>query len=459
MWNKDYSRRAFIKQNSIAGLGAALTLGASSSLVASVLKGGEAPAILGGQSVRTKAWPEWPVWNPETDEKHLLEVVRSGVWSRSEVVSEFESKFAEAVGAKRCVTVVNGTNALITSLLQLGIGGGDEVIVPPYTFVATIDAVLATGAIPIFVDTDPETFQINSSKIEAKITPRTRAILPVHICGLPADMVNIMKIAKKQNLVVVEDVAQAHMAEIGNKQVGTFGNAGCYSFQNSKNFPIGEGGAIVSDDDEFIDKCFSYHNLGRSYRSMIDSYGKGYVIPGNKLRLTEYQATIGLTRFRTFQEETNRRNENAAYLISKIKDIPGITPYKLYPDVTRTSLHLFPFRYNREAFKNLPREDFISALNAEGIPCKSGYKPLNKDPFLVEAFRSKNYQRMYAKEVLDINRYLEQNQCPDNDRLCNEEAVWFFHYMLLGDKSDMDSIVNAMTKTYANADNIKKRVK
>lgn len=456
MFMNNYSRRDFIKKNTTAGVGAALAIGAIPSLFSNVLNDEGTPAVLGGQAVRSKDWPDWPRWNPETDEKLLLEVMRSGTWSRSRVVAEFEDKFASAVGSKRCLTVVNGTNAMIVSLMQLGVGGGDEVIVPPYTFIATIDAVLATGAIPVFVDTDPETFQIDSSKIEEKITSRTKAILPVHICGIPADMITIMGIAKKHGLLVVEDCAQAHMAEIGNKQVGTFGNSGCFSFQNSKNFPIGEGGAIVSDDEEFIDKCFSYHNFGVSTRSMVDDYGKGYVIPGNKLRLTEYQAAIGLTRFRTFQKETTLRNLNAEYLKSKLKDIPGILPFKLYPNVTRTSLHLFPFRYKKEEYNGLSKEDYLIALRAEGIPCSGGYSAINKHPYLKETFQSKNYKQMYSKEMLDYDSYMERNECPINDRLCSDEAIWFSQSMLLGDKSDMNDIANAMIKIHANSAKIRR---
>ncbi len=222
------------------------------------------------------------MWNPATDEEQLLKVLRSGVWSRAEVVTEFEKKWAETIGAKRCLAVVNGTNALIASLVQLGIGGGDEVIVPPYTFIATVAAILQTGAMPVFVDTDPETFQIDPDKIEAKITPRTKAIMPVHILGLPADMIKIMAIAKKHNLLVVEDACQAWLAEIDHKKVGTFGNAGCFSFQNSKNIPIGEGGAIVSDDEAFMDRCYSYHNYGNPYGTMVGEVGSGTVIAGNK---------------------------------------------------------------------------------------------------------------------------------------------------------------------------------
>ena len=413
------------------------------------------PAILGGQPIRTKGWPGWPIWNPETDEEQVIKVVRSGIWSRAAVVDEFEKKWAETIGTKRCLAVVNGTNALIATLIQLGIGGGDEVIVPPYTFIATIVAILATGAMPVFVDTDLETFQIDTCKIEEKITPRTRAILPVHILGLPSDIPRIMQIAEKYDLIVVEDACQAWLAEINYKKMGTFGHAGCFSFQNSKNMPIGEGGAIVSDDDEFMDRCYSYHNFGNPYGTMVGDFNAGTIIAGTKLRITEYQAAIGLAQLKRLESQTTTRSANAEYLKSQIIDIPGIIPYKLYPNVTRAVFHLFPFRYKKEEFGGLQREIFLKSLNAEGIPCFSGYKPNNKMPYLDNAFKSKNFQKMYSAQELDFAKYLEQNQCPENDQLCDEEAVWFTQNMLLGDKSDMDDIASAIEKIQKNADKIK----
>ena len=453
---KKYSRRKFIKQNSLTGLGAAVSVSMSPSLFARQTKTMDIAAILGGKPVRSKAWPQWPIWNPETDEKQVIEVLRSGVWSRKKVVDEFERKWAETIGAKRALAVVNGTNALIAALVQLDIGGGDEVIVPPYTFIATIAAVIATGAMPIFVDTDTETFQIDTEKIEEKITSRTRAIIPVHILGLPANMPRIMEIAKKHNLLVVEDACQAWLAEIDHKKMGTFGNAGCFSFQNSKNIPIGEGGAIVSDDDDFMDRCYSYHNYGNPYGAMVGEVGAGTAIAGTKLRITEYQAAIGLAQLKRLEAQTETRNENAAYLKSQIVDIPGIIPYKLYDGVTRAAFHLFPFRYKKEEFKGMPREKFLKALHAEGVPCSKGYSTLNKMPYLNNAFQSKNFQKMYPKKMLDIHKYNEQNQCPENDRLCNEEAVWFSQNMLLADKKDMDEIALAIEKIYNNAEKISK---
>lgn len=458
MIGKKTLRREFIKNGTLASAGAILATSMTPSLMAANAKGTGTAALLGGEPVRTKGWPSWPLWVADTDDKRVMDDIRSGVWSRDKLATEFEEKWAQALGAKRSLLMVNGTNSLITSLIQFNIGGGDEVIVPPYTFIATVAAVLATGAIPVFVDVDPETFQMNPDKIEAKITSRTRAIIPVHIAGLPANLPRIMPIAQKHKLIVIEDACQAHLAEINHKKVGTIGNAGCFSFQNSKNLAIGEGGAIVSNDIEFMDRCYSYHNYGNAYGTVIGTAGAGTVIPGTKLRTTEYQAAIGLAQLKRLDEQTTTRNENAQYLISKIKDIPGIYPAKLYDCVTRAAYHLFPFRYKKEEFKGMPRNVFLSALKAEGIPCTNGYQTLNNMPYLANAFKSKNYKKMYSADQLDIRKYNERNQCPVNDRLCNEEAVWFSQNLLLTSKSDMDDIAKAITRIRENADKINKKV-
>ncbi|MBD2704097.1 DegT/DnrJ/EryC1/StrS family aminotransferase [Spirosoma sp. BT702] len=466
MASKNVSRREFIRRNSLTGLSAMLSPSlftnsmdspatpVSDVPISIIHTTSSSPALLGGAPVRTKSWPTWPIWKPETDEKQLLEVIRSGIWSRANVATEFEQKWAQALGVKRSLLVVNGTNALIIALSQLDIRAGDEVLVPPYTFIATVSAVLATGAMPIFVDVDPATFQIDPAKIEAKITVRTKAIIPVHILGLPAQMNQILPIAKKHNLVVIEDACQAHLAEINHQKVGTFGSAGCFSFQNSKNLAIGEGGAVVSNDDAFMDRCFSYQNFGNPYGAGVGSVSVGSIRQGNKLRTTEYQAAIGLAQLARLDAQTTTRNENAAYLKAQIEKIPGIVPYKLYDDVTRAAFHLFPFRYQKEGFKGLPRAAFLKALQAEGIPCSNGYATLNNQPYLNDAFRSKNFQKVYPKERLDFKQYVAQNQCPENDKLCNEEAVWFTQNMLLGTKEDMNDIAAAIEKVHKNADEL-----
>ena len=460
MSTKSFSRREFIKKKSLTGMGVLFASSAGSSLYATgahlSLKTGNinVPALLGGTPVHTGGWPKWPAWNPATDEKRVLESLSSGVWSRAKIVSEFEQKWAQMMGAKRCLAVVNGTNALIAALTQAGIGGGDEVITTPYTFIASTQAIVMTGAMPVFADVDPETFQIDPKNIEKKITPRTRAIMPVHILGLPCDMVAIMAIAQKHNLVVIEDACQAWMAEINHKKIGTFGLAGCYSFQTSKNITMGEGGAIVSDNDEFMDRCHSFHNYGNPYGSARSDIAAGAVMLGTKMRLAEYQAAIALAQLVRLEDETTIRNENAAYLRAKIEKIPGIVPYKLYDNVTRAAFHFYPFRYKKEQFKGLPRTTFIRALIAEGVPCWTGYANLNKMPYIDHVFQTKNFQKMYPKELLDIDRYRAANQCPENDRLCEEEAVWLNQYQLLGKKSDMDDIAAAIEKIQKNAEQL-----
>jgi len=456
MKRKDFTRREFVKTNTIAGIGAAVAAGLAPSLVASCSADTGVPAILGGQKIHTGGWPGWPQWKPAYNES-LMKVMQSGVWSRADIVTEFENKWAATIGSKRCLSVVNGTSALVTAVAQNDIGAGDEVIVTPYTWISTVQSILLAGAMPVFADIDPETYQIDPEKIKAKITQRTRAIMPVHILGMPADMERIMQIAKEHNLIVIEDACQAWLAEINNKKVGTFGQCGCFSFQNSKHLPLGEGGAVVSDDEEFIDRCYSYHNVGFPYGTVIGGVGAGSVMLATKLRLTEYQAAIGLAQLGVLDEQTTIRNQNAKYLRDQIKGIPGIKPYKMYKNVTRAAFHMFCFRYDEKEFKGLPRDKFLKALSAEGIPNLSGYAPfLNKQPYLEHAFRTKNFRKMYPPEELDFNKFVEANECPENDKLC-VESVWLQQNILLAEKPDLDNIAAAIERIRKNAEQIKNK--
>ncbi|WP_087880561.1 DegT/DnrJ/EryC1/StrS aminotransferase family protein [Parabacteroides sp. Marseille-P3160] len=454
------NRRKFIKKTILSGVSVLTISGLNNSYIWGQTKGdSRLPAILGGAKSHLDLWPNWPVWRSPDYDESVLKVLRSGIWSRSKITGEFEKKWAELIGTKRCLSVVNGTNALIASIAQFNIGPGDEVIVPPYTFVATVQAILINGALPVFVDIDPETFQIDPSKIETKITSRTKAILPVHILGIPADMTKIMAIAKKHNLIVIEDACQAHLAEVNGKRVGSIGHAGCFSFQTSKNMPIGEGGAIVSDDEKFMDRCFSYHNLGLPYGTQVGSVSSGPFMVGSKIRFTEYQAAIGLVQMKNLERDTNIRWKNAKYLSEKIKAISGISPAKLYPETTKAVFHLFPLLYNKNKFKGMSRSLFMDSLRAEGIPCSSGYTPLHTQPFIKAAFESKLYQKVYTKEDLNYENFLDKNMCPMNDLICNEEAIWLTQNLLLGDESSMDNIANAIEKIYNNADEIVRKFK
>ncbi len=443
---KRITRRQFMGAASAGAIAAA-----SGSIPTFAGLGGAAKlAVQGGTPVRAKRWPAWPIWDPAAEER-ILTILRSGNWFRGQgrTVTEFEGKYAELLGAKRCTCTVNGTNALLTAMHALDVGVGDEVIVSPYTFIATYNVVIGSAALPVFADTDPETFQIDPDKIEERITERTRAIMPVHILGIPADMDRINAIAKKHNLVVIEDACQAWLAQYRGKCCGTLGDLGCFSFQNSKHLPCGEGGAVVGNDDEVMDRIHSFHNCGRPYGSVKGA--TGYPIVGTNRRLTEFQAAILLNQMQRLETDTQRRWENGQYLTSKIKDIPGILPCKLYEGTTRAVYHLYPFRYKKEHFNNAPRAKFMAALSAEGIPCSGGYGPQYRDELIEDALTSKNFTRSFPKARLD--KYRKELHFPGNDQLC-QEAVWLGQNMLLTEKSDMDDIANAIRKIYDNRDKL-----
>jgi dTDP-4-amino-4,6-dideoxygalactose transaminase len=407
------------------------------------------PALLGGKPIRRERFPGWPQVN-EQDEKNVLDVLHSGRWFRGvgECVNRFESAYAQLNGAKHCVATANGTSALITSLAAIGIGPGDEVIVPPYTFIATINSVLMHYILPVFVDTDPETMQIDARKIEAAVTERTAAIMPVHLGGNVADMDAILSVAQKHKLPVIEDACQAHLAEWRGKKVGTLGTTGCFSFQVSKNLSSGEGGAILTSDPDLAERCYAFqnNNLARRATGYRSAFLGGR---GANLRMTEFQGNLLLSQMTRLEQQSRTRDQNAAYLTSMLREIPGILPAKQYEGCTRNAYHLYMFRYQSDRFGGLPRSRFLQALSAEGIPCSGGYSPLNKEAFLPAALTSKGFRRIYPKEVLD--RWEERNRCPANDRLC-QEAVWFTQPMLLGSRSDMDQIAAAVWKVHANAE-------
>jgi len=432
------TRRQFVAATSLGSLAAAASPAAPTRAAATGAPG--KLAIRGGKPLRTKGFSGWPIWDKEHDEQLVLSVLRSGVWSRSRVVADFEKKYAALLGAKRCLATTHGTTALLTALNALDIGVGDEVLVGPYTFVASIAVIFLSGALPIMVDTDRETFLVNPEKMEAKITPNTKAILPVHIYGLPANMDRINAIAKKHKLVVVEDACQAWLSEINGQKCGAIGDLGCFSFQNSKHLTCGEGGAVVGNDEAAMKRAVSYHDFGRGGSAL-----------GSKCRMTEFQAAILLAQMQRLEEQTQRRWQNAVYLTSKLKEIPGITPHKLYEGVTCASYHLYPFRYNPQQFNGVPRDKFLAALRAEGIPCSGGYGRLNKAAFIENTLSSRNFQRMYSPKQLDHCR--AQIECPDNDQLCSE-AVCFSQNLLLGTKEDMDDIANAVGKIYENRDQL-----
>ena len=438
-------RRGFLQRTSAGAVG--LTLAAVSTSAQTPPRGDAkgSLAMLGGKPVRTKPFPGWPVVDAN-DRESWQKVLGEGHWCRLDgnYANTFEKAYAELTGTKHCIVTANGTSALFTSLNALGVGPGEEVIVPPYTFVATINVVLLNYALPVFVDSDRETSQIDARKIEAAITPRTRCIIPVHLGGSAADLDAILAIGKKHSIPVLEDACQAHLGEWRGRKLGAWGASGCFSFQASKNLNSGEGGAIISDDGEFIERCFAFHNNGRSRRRSGFSYAHG----GANLRMTEFQAALLLRQMTRVEAQSRIREDNAKHLTKQLAEIPGISPARQYEGCTRNAYHLYMFRYDKTAFAGASLEKFLKAMRAEGIPAHDGYSPLNKEPFLKEVLGSRAYKQIYGADRLES--WWAANHCPENDRLC-EEAVWLTQTMLLGPQSDMDDIAAAVRKIHDKA--------
>jgi dTDP-4-amino-4,6-dideoxygalactose transaminase len=448
-----WTRRHFLKATTGTGAGIALRGAGTAALVSAagfpqVARGAESPAVLGGKPVRTAPFPRWPVMD-ETDERSWMEALKSGRWFRGsgDRVNHFEEAYAQLTGSKYCVATANGTSALFAAIGGLDVGPGDEVILPPYTFVATLNVILLQYALPVFVDSDPETFQIDARKVEASMTDRTTLILPVHLGGSSADLDALLEIARRRKVRLIEDACQAHLAEWRGRKVGTWGDAGCFSFQASKNLNCGEGGAVLTQDPEIAERCHAFHNNGRG-RGIggFDASLSG--CRGANLRLTEFQGALLMTQMARVEAQSKTREANASYLTRQLSEIPGIRPARMYEGCTRNAYHLYMFRYDPAAFAGLSRAAFLKALSAEGIPGSSGYTPLNKEAFVEATLKSRAYRKIYPPEVLAS--WAERNQCPANDQLCRE-AVWFTQTMFLGTRDDMDQIASAIRKIQTHA--------
>lgn len=391
-------------------------------------------AIHGGTPLRTRPWPAWPVWD-EREVEAVAAVVRSGRWfSRDgDRVQTFARRFAEYHQARFAVPCTNGTHALEIALRAAGVQAGDEVIVPPYTFIATASAVVQVNAVPIFADIDPDTYNLDPRAAEAAITDRTRAIIAVHIGGCPADMDAFTDLARRRGLKLIEDAAQAHGAEWRGRKIGALGDAGTFSFQASKNLNAGEGGVVLTDRKEVYDRAWSLADVGRVREG---AWYQHEIISGN-YRMTEWQGAILLEQMERLEEQTRWRNENGLYLATKLAKIEGIRPLKRDERVTSHAYHLFIFRYDPSAFGGLSRADFIAALNAEGVPCSAGYTPL----YSQGAFRVDPATHPFAAQ-----RDYRAMVCPVAERVCAEEAVWLYQNLLLGTRADMDEIAAAVRK-------------
>jgi dTDP-4-amino-4,6-dideoxygalactose transaminase len=413
----------------------------------------DTPALLGGAPVHTGGWAKWPQWRASW-EPRVLDVLRSGRWYRAsgQQVTEFEAAYAQLLGARRCLATASGTTALMVSLHVMDVDAGDEVIVSPYTFIASYNAILSCKALPVFADTDPATLTIDPASIESRITERTRAIMPVHIFGMPCDMDPIVAIARKHRLAVVEDACQAWLAEYKGRKCGTIGDLGCFSFQESKHIPSGEGGAITGMSDELIDKCNSFHDCGRAHGT---NKGTGSFTRGNNYRMTQAQAAILVQQIDKLVEETEIRRANADYLSASLGTIPGITPVRL-PGNSRAVWHFYPFRYDAAAFSGLSRDDFAKAVSAEGVPCAGVYREQYEDGLLDEAIASRGFKRLWSAERLRAYRDSFE-ELKGNKQVC-DTTVAMTQKVLLAERGGMDHVLDAIRKVQKHSAALSKAV-
>jgi dTDP-4-amino-4,6-dideoxygalactose transaminase len=380
------------------------------------------------------------------DRAAVLEVLDSGKWWWGDRVKEFEAKFAAFQDAKYGISCVNGTAALEICCVAAGIGAGHEVITTPYTFVGTAAAILRANAIPVFVDVEPETMNLDPSKIEAAITPRTKGIMPVHFGGLPCDMEKINKIAKKHDLIVIEDACHAWGTKFNGKGAGALGDLGAFSFQMSKNITAAEGGIVLSDNELLADAARSYANVGR---------GKGggwyqHFRLGTNYRMTELQAALLLSGLTRLEAQTKKRQENAEFLNEEISKIPGLKIMREDKRAHPRSYHLYGFRFIAEEWDGVTRAQFVKAMSAEGIGLSTGYPyPLYKNPMFIES-------RKGARGCPRTCPYLEGHEidytkahCPGAEQVCRE-ILWFSQVILLGSRNDMKDIVKAAKKVRDN---------
>lgn len=400
-------------------------------------------ALLGGKQSKTKPFPVWPQYG-DAERRALQQVLESRVWWRTpgHRTLEFERAFAEYHGAKHGVAVTNGTAAIEVVMAALGIGPGDEVIIPNFTFVATASAVLFAGALPVMVDVSRDTYCIDPALVETAVRPRTKAIIAVHMGGQPADLDRLGEIAVQHNLALVEDSSHAHGSQWRGRGVGTFGRAGTFSFQSSKLMTAGEGGIVITNDDDVERMARSVHDCGR----MPGEWFYSHYIYGSNYRLSEWQGAVLHAQLSRLDEQTQCRHRNARLLDTLLRPIAGITPQKLDPRCTRNGHYAYIFHVDASGFSGITNAQFIKALNAEGIPTQASYPPVHS----LDLFQSGEYRKRLADaQKAEAHDFLRQ-PFPETQRAA-WNTVWIPQPALLGDEQDMHEIAGAITKIQKSA--------
>lgn len=388
-------------------------------------------AINGGKAYRRKPFPKWPK-SDEREATLINEVLESGNWWRvtGEKVKKFEKYFSKFQNTEYCLGVTSGTHAIELSLASLGIGKGDEVVLPAFTYISTGSAVVCSNATPVLVDVDEETFCISTDAFEAAITAKTKAVIAVHMAGNACDMERICEIANKYGIKVIEDSAHGHGGEYKGRRLGSIGNVGIFSFQNGKLMTCGEGGAIVTNDNVIYENAYLRHGVGRP----LNDSGYNHNVLGSTSRMSEFHAAILLAQMERVDDMNKLREKNAVYLDRLLSDIDGVIPQKRSKGTTIFTHYMYMFYFDSSKFNGMTRNEFVEVLRAEGIPANIAF-PVVSDTKL---FREQNFDRR-------IDNYKCNADLSFARKIANE-VICMPHCVLEGDESDLEDIRGAILK-------------
>lgn len=390
------------------------------------------PALLGGEPVtRAADWPTWPQWD-DREREALADVLESGRWQAGPQVEAFEAEFAAYQGASNALAVTNGTSSMVMVLRAAGVGPGDEVIIPSYTFIATALAPMALGAVPVLVDCDPETTNIDPDAVRLAVTERTKAMIPVHVGGRPSDVDALHAIAREHRLLVLEDAAHAHGAEWRGQRIGAFGDVASFSFQTGKSMTAGDGGCLVTPSDELARDLASIRDFGRGHA------GETVRVGGN-FRMTEFQAAVLRCQLLRLDEQIAVRQRNVEALRSELAQVPGVRLAETDPRVTREPHYQVVIHLDEDEF-GLSKQRVLEALAAEGVPLEPGYSPLHRLPFLRDASRS------------GVARV---EPCPISEILADHQVLWLSFRMALATPQQVSSVVEALVKIQRHAEELR----
>ncbi len=405
-------------------------------------------AILGGEPLRRSSFSPWPQYLA-SDIERLVKQVESRHWGGypvpGKVSGEFAERFAARHGAKYGLCVANGTIAIVVALQAAGLRFGDEVIVPAYTWDGTATAVLFAGGVPVFADVDPDTYCLSAESVKLSITPRTRAILPVHLAMRFANMDEITAFAHEHKLAVIEDCAHAHGGEWRGRGAGSMGDAGCFSFQESKLMTAGEGGIVITSRLNLFEAAQTIVNCGRA--SLTDQFGIRKL--GSNYRMTELQACLLVGQLEMLPQFRERRARNAALLTRMLAEIPGIRVLPAQPEMTQQTTYCYVFQYRPERRPAPSRDLFVAALDKEGIPCDGRfYEPVYKSDLFYATPENSPQLTVGRESTVDYGLA----HCPVTEHAAYSEAVWLPQFLLIGDEPDVEDVARAVAKVSANID-------